>query len=104
MNEKVRAHVMAYALKEGWEIENDKDLVEVITEADEVHSSIESSHRWYDDTWNVVKINGMLIGYAGYHITGDNSMFDMGLEYDLDTFTECKQVEKMCFDYVPIND
>lgn len=104
MNEKVRAHVTAYALGQGWEIESDKDLIEVITEAEEIHSSIKGSHRWYDDTWNVVVINDMLIGYAGYHITGDSSMFEMGLEYDLGTFTECKQVEKMAYDYVPVND
>lgn len=102
MNDKVRAHIEAHAKKEGWTIESDEDLIEVVTEANEISSTIEGSHRWYDVTWNVVEIDGMYIGYAGYHITGDNNMFDMGLEYDLDTFQECKRVEKTVYAYEPV--
>ena len=102
MNEKIKNHLIAYAKKEGWEIdENDpKELMEIITEANSIYKENLGSHRWYDDELNIVNVDGMLIGYNGFHITGDNSMYDMGLEYDLDQVCEVEPKERIQVYYI----
>ena len=103
MNEKVKKHLIDYCTKKGWGTTNE-DLIETITEGKEVHREIIGSHRWYDDTFVVVEVDGMLICYNGYHITGDNGMDDMGLEYDINSFKEAVKKQKTIDYYEPIED
>lgn len=82
MNEKVKQHLIQYALKHGYS-EEEINLEEILREeGTQVHSEIVSSHRWYDDEEIIVELDGMYIRYYDYHITGDNSAYDMGLEFD----------------------
>ena len=69
-------------------LEASKDLmIEIIEEADIVwEDSYLDSHRWYDLRDVVVELKGRYIKYAQYHMTGDNGMYDMGLEYSLSDF------------------
>lgn len=59
------------------------DIVNMLLDVDVVYSEIGRKHRWYDEKTVVVKIDGRLIGYDWYHLTGDNNASDMGLEFDL---------------------
>src|ERR1700760_2563189 len=86
MNEKIKQHLDAIALREGYSIEEDSDYIEIITEGDIIWEGERDSHRWYDLIETVIDAEGLLIGYDRYHITGDNCMADMGLEYDIDGF------------------
>jgi hypothetical protein len=40
------------------------------------------NHRWYSVQMKVMEIDGRFFMYADYMITGDHSLFDMGLERD----------------------
>lgn len=105
MNQKIKDYVKAYCLKKGYECETDEDILETILESsEEVWSGESDSHRWYDLIETVVDLDGLFIGYQRYHITGDNCMSDMGLEYNLDDFVLVEPKEVMTTIYVPIKD
>lgn len=85
-------HLKAIALRD-YEDADDTTLWEILTEGDEIESEIVSEHRWYDDERKVVKVEGMFIEYYDYHITGDNTSWDMGLENQFDTICEVEPYE-----------
>lgn len=73
--------------------ESDADLMEILTESPSVWKGNEEEHRWYILVDRVVQIGSKFIKFKDYVITGDNSMYDMGLEYCLDdvVFVERKE-------------
>lgn len=93
MNEKVKKHLAAYAEKQGWGT-SDKELFEILMESKVIYSEIVGEHRWYEDEFRVVEVDGMLIGYEGFHTTGDASWRDMDLEHDIKTIREVSKKEK----------
>lgn len=93
MNQKIKNHLIAFNQKEGYGI-TDKDLLETITETKPIFTQIIGKHRWYEDEFRVVEIDGMLIGYDGFHTTGDTSWRDMDLEYDIDSVCEVEKKQK----------
>lgn len=46
------------------------------------YSEITHSSRWWDNLFVVQEINGKMIGYNWAHSTGDNSIWDIGWEFD----------------------
>lgn len=98
MNDKIRQHLAEYAISKNWQTDDDT-LFEIVKEAKAVYSENIGSHRWYDDMFKVVDVNGMKIGYNDFYMTGDNSPSDMGLEYDIDSVCEVKPVEKTVIVY-----
>lgn len=93
MTDKIKNHLVEYAIYNGWQTDNDT-LFEIIREGTEVYTEKICTHRWYDDIFIVTEVNGMHIGYNGFYMTGDNNASDMGLEYDLKSICEVKEVEK----------
>jgi hypothetical protein len=101
MNEKVKAYLTAYCQKNNWAT-SDEDLREVLTEGKRVYKEIGAAHRWYDETFEVVNIDGMLIGFDYYHTTGDCSLRDHDLTLDLNTVCEVRQKERSVIYYEPV--
>lgn len=64
---------------------DDGDLIETLTEGNRVHVEGRDEHRWFFCETAVNEIDGVFIQYTDYLITGDASMSDMDLEYDLDS-------------------
>jgi hypothetical protein len=102
MNDKIKKQLQEYAKKNGWSCETDEDLAEILLEEKVVYYEIKSSHRWYDKKFVVVNIDGMLVGYDYYHITGDTSISDMDLELNLNSICEVEEKEKTIKYYTPI--
>lgn len=99
MNEIIKNAISIYCEQYKITIPEDEkdyaDLVEeILTDARPIYSEIGSSHRWYDDKFVVVDIAGILIGYDWFHITGDNSASDMGLEFDIESVCQVEKREK----------
>lgn len=72
----------------------DEDLADTLLGASKkVWTGDSDEHRWYILQETVVEIDGKFILFDDYIITGDNSMRDMDLEYDLDAarFVERKE-------------
>lgn len=88
---KVKDFLTDYCKKNGWGVTYD-DLAEALVECGKiVHKGKQDEHRWYILQTVVAELDGKFIQYKNYIITGDNSMSDMDLHYNLD---EAKFVEK----------
>lgn len=101
MNEKIKAHLTAFCQKYKWEA-TDEVFSEILTEATPIFKEIGAAHRWYDEEFRVVSIDGMLIGFDWYHVTGDNSIYDMDLTLDFKSVTEVEKWTKTVIFYKPI--
>ena len=93
-NQTVREFLKEYSVSKGWPVESDEDLVETLLDATNHIKTIQhEAHRWYIAAETIVELDGKLIKFDGYVITGDNNVADIGLEYDLDSakFVERKE-------------
>jgi len=72
-----------YGESKGWGTLEHGDLCEILTEGTRVHTGEEDVHRWYICHEVVNQVGEVFIAFTDYTITGDNNMYDMGLEYDL---------------------
>lgn len=101
MNDKVRQHLIDYATTRGWKTD-EETLCEIVTEGKLIHKQLGEEHRWYHEEYRVVEVNGMLIGYDWFNVTGDDSIRDMGLELDVKSICEVKATTKIVTDYVKV--
>ncbi len=92
LNPEIEKILEAHCIKNGWGT-TERDFAEVLTEGREVYSEIGSSHRWYDEKFIVIKIDDNYIGYNYYHVTGDNGISDMGLDFDLSSVCFCEEYQ-----------
>ena len=100
LDPQIRKLLESVCLKNGWET-TDKDLVEVLIESDTIWSALGASHRWYDEKTVVVNIEDTLIQYEWYHLTGDDSVWDMGLAFDLSSVQLCEAYQVTITKYRP---
>jgi len=91
LEENIRKHVTDYNEKHGFGATDD-ELIETIRESKEIWRGNYSEHRWWQDCFIVVDIDGMKIGFWGAETTGDNSPEDTGWEFNPETI--CAVVEK----------
>ena len=82
-NQTVREFLKKHNEKRGWDTD-EYGLTETLVEADTVWSGADDTHRWFICRPVVKDVEGTYIRFLDYIITGDNSMSDMDLEYDLD--------------------
>jgi hypothetical protein len=101
LNPEMQKFLENVCLREGFGT-TDKDFAELLSESGEVYSEIGDAHRWYDEKTVVVKIDGKFIQYEGYHLTGDDSASDMGLEFDLSSVQFCEPYEVTVTKYRPL--
>ena len=92
MNKKVLKHLETYCAKNGFEFDGGReDILETLEDSgEEVYSEDISDRRWWTDTFEVVEVDGMLIGFSGAKTTGDDSPTDLGWEFDPES---CCEVE-----------
>jgi hypothetical protein len=81
--ETAREFLTKIAVKEGWDTDDD-GLGEILCEGNIVHTGKDDVHRWYIRRPTVTEVEGVFIKFWDYIITGDNSMSDMDLHYDID--------------------
>lgn len=83
--------LMSYNASHDWPVA-DEGLIDTLGGSGKVvWEGSDDVHRWYIVRPTVKEFDGEYIYYFDYVITGDNSMSDMGLEYDLES---AKVVEK----------
>jgi len=87
----VREFLTEYNKNNGYDIDDDSLIETMVYVGKKVHREGIDEHRWYICETVVNEIDGTYIEFTDYIITGDNSMSDMDLEYDLDS---AKIVEK----------
>ena len=101
MNEKIKAHVETYNKSKGYSTD-EESLIETIKECGtRVCKEDEDSHRWWNQYFYVVELDGMLIGYVDAESTGDSSPSDLGYEFPVDCVCEVEETEVMYKTYKP---
>jgi hypothetical protein len=92
MNKNIYEHLKKYCSKNGFEFDGSaRDILETLQDSGErVYCEDAGSRRWWKDTFEVVDLDGMLIGFSGATTTGDDSPTDKGWEFDPET---CCEVE-----------
>ena len=101
MNERIKKHLTQYCEKKEWGTDED-DLIEALTEAKRLYREEIGQHRWWNEFRYVVEIDGMLIGYIHAEANRDESMSDLGYEFDVSSICEMRPVEKTVTVYEPI--
>lgn len=94
MNKRVEQHLEQYCKNKGWEIKSGI-LLEILQNAKQLAKKEINQCRW----WNDVEINRMFIGYVYAEANRDESMSDLGYEFDSSTICEMQLVEKIIKDY-----
>lgn len=87
MNNNLKDFLIDVNYKEGYS-SSDADLRELLMESKEVYRREIARSRWYNRYHYVVEINGKFIQYTWFECTGDNSIIDMGLEFNWDEVFE----------------
>jgi len=102
MNAKIKAHLEKYATSKGWPTNLDS-LIEIAQDyGKQVYREEVSRHRWWNEYLYVREIDGMLISHINAEANRDESVHDLGYEFDPDTICEVKPVEKTITVYEPV--
>lgn len=100
MNQKIRDYVTERLRAEGETNITDEIIIDTIRCAKKVWEGDEDEHRWWVNTFKVVKIGDMLIGFGNAKTTGDNSPSEVGWEFDPSTICEVEPKEVTTTVYV----
>lgn len=87
MTAKIRQHIVKYNKKHGWGTDDER-IIETILEADILYKEVFNERRHWNDTFNVCKIGGLLIGYNWAETTGDMSAEEKGWEFEPESICE----------------
>lgn len=93
-NEEALEWLKAYNLKEGY-TDTDRDIWETVSEAKNISRFEYGQHRWWNDYEYVVKIEDKYFRYIGAEANRDESMSDLGWDYDISTIYEVYPIEKV---------
>ena len=102
MNAKIFDHVKKYCEREGYDMNDEVTVIEVIREADHIWKSKGDKHRWWNCYTYVIEIDGMLIGYEDAETTGDMNAEEAGYHFDADSIKEYQAKEIKTIVYEPI--
>lgn len=98
MNQKIKDHVFDVYRKQypgAPRSPLEQDIIDYIIETDPIHEEDCGSCRWWMNTFRVVEIDGMLIGFDYASTTGDDSPRDKGWEFDPDSICEVERKEEV---------
>lgn len=91
MNKKIYDHLKNYCNKKGFDLHDD-DILEILQEEECLYNEEVDQKRHWDEYFNVVEIDGMLIGYYDAKRTGDLTAHECGWEFDKDSCCEVEEV------------
>jgi hypothetical protein len=87
-------------LGEAWD-GNKQQMFYFLDDRPQIYKENMGSHRWWDDWFYVVKIDDLLIGYLGARANRDESITEIGWEFDLSSICEVEPVEVTTVVYRP---
>ena len=98
MNEKIKKYIANHLINhENWQnkdiIEN--NIIEYLIESDPIYEENVCSSRWWMNTFRVVKIGELLIGFDWAITTGDENARDKGWEFDPKSICEVEKKEEI---------
>ena len=93
--------LIEYNKNDGWGI-SDEELIQTLWEAPNlVYEEPAYSSRWWENYLQILKLNDHYVGYHWARANRDESIFDLGWEFDWDTLQEYEPREIKKTIYVP---
>lgn len=77
------------------------DLYDLLTSKKVFYQEPAGRHRWWNDVYTVVEIDGRLIGFIDGETTGDDGLYDVGWKFDESTISEAEAYEVTVTKYRP---
>lgn len=103
-NERTLEFLREYCRKNGYPVD-EPNMLEVLREVgEEVENEITQKHRWYSDSRIVRKIEGRYISYAWAMTHGDESVRDLGWDFDWSSVIEVEPYEVTVTKYREVED
>lgn len=102
MNEKIKNILLLYCKNNNIEIDikNPKEVLEFLNwNFAKLYEETVSNHRWWNTVQRVIEVNGMYVSYNDAETTGDDSAYDIGWEFDLNTIKEVEPYEEKIIRY-----
>jgi len=96
--ESAKEHLEKYCESHGWGT-SDADLLEALQEENTIYREERRQYRWWNEYRYVVEIDGMKIGYIYAEANRDESVNELGYEFDPFTICEMKPIEKTIITY-----
>ena len=103
MNEKIKNYLIQYNKSKGWKTD-DESLIETIIDAKQIFREEVSKSRWWNEYRYVVEIGDMLIGYIDAEANRDESVWELGYEFDPSTICEMMWKKKTITVYIPVKE
>jgi len=103
MNEKVRQQLAAHNESNGWATD-DATLIETLIWSPPLWDKLVATRRWWNEYRYVTRIGDMYIGFIYAYANRDESVHELGFEFDPGTICEMKPVEKVIIVYEPIEE
>ena len=94
MDSRIKKHLEQYGVSQGWDVTDEDILLEILMEANQYMGVTAYSYYYQDEFRYVVEIGGMIIGYIYAEANRDESMSDLGYEFDDSTVCEMRPIEK----------
>lgn len=100
MNERIRAALTAVNVEKGWET-TEVSLVETLTDyCPVVYKETTGECRWWSEEFRVVRIaDNLFVGYKWAVANRDESISDLGWEFDPASIREVEPVEVVTIRY-----
>ena len=103
MNEKVKKYLEDYCKKNDWD-SDEEGIFELLMETDAIYREEVSEHRWWNEYRYVIDVDGVLIGFIYAEANRDESMADLGYEFDWSSVCEMRSVEKTITAYEKVSE
>jgi len=105
MNENIKTYITNYLINvENWPEEDiiEKNIIDYLSETEPIYEEDIGSSRWWMNTFRVIEIGDLLIGFEWATTTGDNNARDMGWEFDPKSICEVEKKEtiKVITEYI----
>lgn len=90
MNQKIYNQLEKFCERRGFEFCED-DILEILQEEEQLHEELIDCKRYWDEYFNVVEVDGMLIGYYDAKATGDLTPTECGWYFIKDNCCEIEE-------------
>jgi hypothetical protein len=101
-NDQTLEFVRKCMVNDGMRDCDEKHVGYYLWDFDAVWESKHNQHRWWNSFDRVIKLEDKFIQFDWASTTGDNSIFDMGWEFDENSVIEVEPFEKVIIEYKPI--
>ena len=92
MNNELREFLRSYMERGGFKYDS---LVELLHDMPFIYREETSTHRWWNEYFYVVNVDGRLVGFTYAEANRDESVSDLGYSPDENSICNVKEIQKV---------